>query len=197
MSIRFSSPIVPLGPRDGSSMMVSIDAAYQLSDEWSLSGWVSTNQRKLDSSTHSWLDLGTLNFAGSEQSWAGKSKDTGLALGLGVKGELTDEIKLGAKLQYSDDKSQFDMASRVAPNEPQFAPNSSLPIIEYKLTQLTLFGEYALDEQQGLRVDYRYEQIKNNDWSWNNHTDYAGTSVTQLGQESNHFIGVSYFNRGW
>ena len=79
----------------------------------------------------------------------------------------------------------------------QFAPNSSLPTIEYKLTTLTLFGEYALDEQQGLRVDYRYEQIKNNDWSWNNYTDYAGTTVTQLADESNHFIGVSYFYRGW
>lgn len=192
---------LPLGPRDGSSVMASVDAAYQLSDEWSLSSWVSANQRQLESSSHSWYDLDLSNYlsnySDSMQTWSGKTIDQGYALGLGLKGQATDEIKVGAKLQYSDDKSKFDMASLVAPVDLQFAPNSSLPTIEYKLTTLTLFGEYALDEQQGLRVDYRYEQIKNNDWSWNNYTDYAGTTVTQLADESNHFIGVSYFYRGW
>ncbi len=192
---------LPLGPRDGSFMMASVDAAYQLSDEWSLSGWVSANQRQLESSSHAWSDLDLsnylTNYSDSMQSWAGKTNDKGHALGVGVTGQPADEIKLGAKLQYSNDKSAFDMASRVAPADSQFSPHSSLPTIEYKLTTLTLFGEYALDEQQGLRVDYRYEQIKNNDWSWNNHSDYAGTSVTQLARETNHFIGVSYFYRGW
>lgn len=192
---------LPLGPRDGSSMLVSIDTAYQLSDEWSLSGWISTSQRKLESSSHAWYDLDLTNYlsnySDSMQSWSGKTTDQGYAVGLGLKGQATDELKLGAKLQYTDDKSEFDMASLAAPTDPQFAPDSSLPDIEYKLTTLTLFGEYALDEQQGLRVDYRYEQIKNNDWSWNNHSDYAGTTVTQLADESNQFIGVSYFYRGW
>ncbi len=192
---------LPLGVRDGSSRLVSIDASYQLSDEWSLSGWVSSSRRQLESSTQGWSDLDLSNYlsnySDSMQSWVGTSKDKGYALGLGIKGQPTDEIKLGAKLQYSNDRNRFDMSALSAPIDPLFAANGSLPSIEYRLSQLILFGEYAIDAQQEVRVDYRYERISNNDWSWNNHTDYAATTVTQLAKDDHHFIGIAYVYRGW
>jgi len=192
---------LPLGPREGDSLLASVDTAYQLSDEWSLNGWLSANRRALDASTHSWIDIDVANFAtaynDSQQTWSGESIDRGYALGLGVKGVPSDELKLGGSLQYSKDTSEFDMASIAPPADAQYAPASALPTIKYTLVQLKLYGEYALDEQQGMRLDYRYDRITNNDWTWNNHTDYFGTTVTQADNESNHYIGLSYYYRGW
>jgi len=192
---------LPLGPRDGDSVLASVDMAYPLSDEWSLNGWLSANRRSLEASSHSWIDIDVADFAtaynDSLQTWSGDSTDRGYALGVGVKGVPSDELKLGGSLQYSKDTSEFEMASITPPADAQYAPAAALPSIDYKLVQLKLYGEYALDEQQGVRMDYRYDRVTNNDWSWNNHADYAGTTVAQADHESNHYIGVTYYYRGW
>ncbi len=192
---------LPLGPRDGNTLLASIDSSYQLSDEWSLNGWLSVNRHRTEATSHSWIDINTANFAtayaGSLQTWEGQSEDSGFALGLGVKGLASDELKLGGSLQFSQDKSRFDMTSIDAPADFQYAPGASLPSIEYRSVQLKLYGEYALDEQHGLRMDYRYDRLTNNDWTWSNTADYDGTTVTQMAKDTNHFIGLSYYYRGW
>ncbi|WP_207063607.1 MtrB/PioB family decaheme-associated outer membrane protein [Motiliproteus sp. SC1-56] len=193
----------PLGPRDGDKLLLSLDGAYQLNDEWRINGWVSWRDYTLDTSTHGWQDLTSGDFAasytGSEQTWSGEQRDLGRAIGLGIEGLTGDEIKVGAKLQYSNDDSSFDMSVIDAPSDAQFAPAGSLPTIEYKTLQFRAFAEYPLDDwgNQGLRLDYQYERIENDDWTWNNHTGYDQTRVSQDSRESNHFIGLTYYYRGW
>ncbi len=183
-----------MGPSDGKSALVSLDAGYQLNDEWSLTAWVSANETSMQSSTHTYSFS---NKAGSEQTWAGDAEDSGVAYGLGVKGEPSELLKVGGQLQFSEDDSTFNMTSIVAPVDSAFAPASALPTITYKQVSLKLFGEYAMDEQRGVRLDYHYEKLKNDDWTWNNFNGYASTTVTQADEDSNSFIGLSYYYRGW
>lgn len=183
-----------MGPIDGSRHLVSLDAGYQLNDEWNLNGWISADQTKLNQRSRDASRTVPTSFA----EWGADSKNENVAVGFGVKGEPNDLMKVGLNLQFSEDKSQTPLyVTAVGSGGDNGVGTPSLPTVTYKKVELKLFTEYAMDEMQGVRLDYRYEKIKNDDWTMNNYVDYSATTITQLAKESNQYVGVSYYYRGW
>ncbi|WP_210394544.1 MtrB/PioB family decaheme-associated outer membrane protein [Motiliproteus sediminis] len=182
-----------LGPQDGTSWLASVDSGYALSDEWSLNGWISYSQAKLDQSSQQ-----TDRFDPNEYiQWGIDTEDTSVAIGAGLKGHPSDELEVGANVELARDRSKYPLYTIEVGTSGSPSPLANeLPTITYRRAMLKLYAEYDLDEHTGVRLDYRYDRVKNDDWMWSQF-NYTGTTVTQLPRESNHFIGLTYYYRGW
>jgi MtrB/PioB family decaheme-associated outer membrane protein len=176
------------GMRDGKGQLYSFDASYMVADNWKLNGWYSydySQARQLNSRTAT-----TSNKDNNLQ-------DTGNALGIGLRGDVTGQISIGADLEMSRNVSKYQQTLDAA----QTATISALlPDVQNKMTKLTLFSTYALDKNSEVRVSLVHERWTNNDWSWMlaNGTPWTfgtttdGTTVTAAGKQTSTFIGARY-----
>ena len=80
---------------------------------------------------------------------------------------LTESIGLGAAWKAIPDKLELglDVAYSEFTGNMDFAGSSSLPEIGSTLSTVNLHGTYQLKDNLSLRVDYRYEDYQENDWT--------------------------------
>lgn len=115
--------------------------------------------------------------------WDAKLKDTGRSVGLGAKGKAFGKLTLGANLQWTENKSQYPINSNV----PSYntgangAANGNrskqgLPDITTTMTRIGLYGEYPVQKNLDIRVDFIHQQWKSDDWTWMEWNS-AGTSL--------------------
>jgi MtrB/PioB family decaheme-associated outer membrane protein len=177
------------GPRKGEARFASLDATYALSEDWQVSAWVSRDETRLDQAVQKVTE--------PIFDWAARLRHRGDAVGVGLRGRPLSRLALGADLQYAHDRSEHAMEA-LTPGELD-----ALPDITYRLSSLTLFMDYTLRANSGVRLNYIYERTRTDDWTWNGsetmpqwvYTD--GTTVVQNPDEKVHFIGVSYYMRWW
>ena len=176
------------GLRDTGMQMASIDASYTLSDAWRLTGYVSRGKQ-------------TLN-AGHSTGYDATITDTNDSVGLGIVGKVSGRMRVGADLTYLNDvlkyyQVQDPLAS--AANADFLAASGGLPDVTYRLTQLKLFGEYALDKSSYLRLDLVHHKTRFNEWtySYNGVPYFYGdnTTITAKENQSVTMIGASYVYR--
>ncbi len=165
-----------LGPQNGEAYFASLDANYKISDDWDMSGWVSFNQtmikqRAMVSSTF--------------KEWDANLRHVGKAAGVTLKGKVTDSIKAAADLQRSEDTSVHGIMNGGA----------SLPDIEYRQWLLTLTGDYAIEENKGVKLKYGISHTDARDWTWQNMVYNDGTRVKIPDEEVAHFVGLSFYYR--
>jgi len=99
---------------------------------------------------------------------------------LGIKGLVAWQHQIGADIQYGKDKSTYginDVANTW--NDP--------PDIEYEYWRFNFYGEYVIDESSGIRADWIYTKIENDDWSWDDFQYADGTTVDLVDKESVNF----------
>ena len=190
-----------LGPRQGSSRLYSLDISYALSNDWQLTGWASLGKTNSEQAT-----CGAFNprdsfctVAASWIQWQANLDEQSKSFGLGLRGSPTRKIKLGADLQYADERNGFGFAVLDA---SAVALPAGLPSgIYYKSANLVSFLEYAMRQHEGWRLDYVYQRVRTNDWTWDL-VDSAGSSLYADGATVNlrkdasaRLVGLSYFYR--
>jgi len=168
-----------LGVRSGKARNYSVDAAYTFSETWQATAWLSRNDNRVDQASQVGAPTGQL--------WGAQLRNLGNAVGLGVRAKATSALEIGADLQYSAIRDEFEMQAITG------AAVDSLPAITTHQTSARLFGKYALQRNAGVRVDYVYDRFSTNDWTWTNWVYTDGTRVLQDPKQTVHFVGISYY----
>ncbi len=168
-----------LGPAEGMSHDLSLDASYQINRDWTLTGFFSRNQITREQATISTADP----FVGP---WRADIDMTGYAGGIGVRGNVARNWKAGVDLQYSYDKSSFDLSVTDGKNLYELGD------INYHRADIGVFAEHKLSQNGTLKMRYGLSYMNNNDWAYDNFVYADGTIVRIPHQEIAHFVGVSY-----
>ncbi len=177
-----------LGPRDSSAFLVSIDANYKIAYEWNLSAWISRSNTNMNLATNC-SSLGECGNVVSATDWVADLDQNNNAVGLGLRGMVTDNIKVSIDTQFSIDESEYEIETIGG------TPLSDLPDITYKNLTITLSADYSISEFSSLRFKYGYDWTIANDWTWEGWTYADGTTVTIPSKQDTHFIGITYEHR--
>ncbi len=177
-----------LGPRDGSAFLVSLDANYQIADEWNLTAWISHSDTKVDQAT----SCSTTSICGgtiASTEWFADLTQKNTALGLGLRGKVTDRMEVGIDTQISFDQSEYEVETIGG------TPLSDLPDIDYHHLRISLFADYSINENSRLRFKYGYDWYRAEDWTWEGFTYANGTTVDIPTTQDTHTIGIAYNHR--
>jgi len=190
----------PYGLRDGSQAVYSIDAAYAITESWSVNAWYTRDHTEA-------TQLGQRNASGgaAEAVKEAKLEDTGDTFGVGVRGVLMPKLKAGADLLYSKNVNRYPETITPVGAGTTFPTSSGvtgapLPDITNKLTRVNLFATWSLQKNADLRFDYIHERWQTDDWSWlfadgtpfTYGTTTDGTQVVQSSKQNADFVGVRY-----
>jgi MtrB/PioB family decaheme-associated outer membrane protein len=174
------------GLQSGRADLLSLDASYQLSDNWLVSGWYSHNVNDARFNNSSVTTNPTRNRA---------QNDVGSALGLNLTGAITGTTKVGAELTWSNDRTSFAQS-----NSNGTATGVVAPDISSRVTRLKLFANHSLQKNSELRFDLVHERWQTNDWQWTfvgglpwqYGTATDGTSVITTPTQHSTFAAVRY-----
>jgi MtrB/PioB family decaheme-associated outer membrane protein len=175
------------GLRDTSVHFYNVDAVYALSPTWKFTAYASHGEQTLrvDHSTGYQLDF----------------EDTTDSLGFGIAGKASSRLQLGGDFTYINERNKYDQTlDRLgsAANAAFLAANG-LPDVTYRLLQLKLYGEYAVQKNAYVRVNFIHYRSKLNEWTWGyNGVPFSysdNTTVTAQPNQNVSFIGVSYVYR--
>lgn len=179
--------------------VASLDAGYAINSDWSVDAWFShdvTEAKQLG-----WRE-GTTSQA--ELDKESNLKDTGNSVGLAVKGQINPKLKIGADVQWTRLRSQYDqtLTDTDAGSSVIYLSTTggALPDITSTATQIKLFAEYALKKNADLRVDLIHERWKTDDWTWRFSDGTAfrygtttdGTTVVTDPKQNTTFVGLRY-----
>lgn len=191
----------PYGMRDGTAQLYSVDASYTFNDAWRLNGWATYDRNNAHQVNSRATNAGTVATAEKDYNL----EEAGSSLGLGLRGDVTGKVKVGADLQWTRNISKYqeDRTLLSAGADLPAAFTAPLPDNESILVKLTLFSEYALDKQSNLRVNVIHERWKTNDWSWMfaDGTPFAyrgalaggdGTTVTANQEQISNSLNIRY-----
>lgn len=200
----------PFGLRDGNATLLSLDASYAFNENWNMTAWISQDKTKARLLGARW-DRVTENYEVDKESHL---KDVGKSLGLGLRGNVSGKLKIGADMQLTRNNS--DYLDTVTTNGPgSLLPDGgipggttsrgtvALPNIENKLAKLNLFAIYAIQKNADIRVDLIHERWQTDDWTWkfSNGAPFTygtttdGTSVTTDPKQVSNFASIRYIYR--
>ncbi|MDH5749851.1 MAG: MtrB/PioB family outer membrane beta-barrel protein, partial [Rhodospirillales bacterium] len=169
-----------LGPEEGGTHNASIDASYQLNPDWSLTGFVSLNEITREQIT---VDKRTPTANGV---WTADLRNIGYAGGVGIQGMPKTGFKLGADLQYTYDKQEYELSG---PTHPTL---TDLPDIDYHQFDLKLSADYSVSKNGSVKLGYNLTYLKNNDWIYDLDVSSEGSLYELPDNGFSHFIGASY-----
>ncbi len=168
-----------LGPRQGEARNYTVDASLNFSERWQGSAWYSHYDTKLDQASRT----------SAGQLWAAALRSLGESFGLGLRGKPYARLEIGADLSHSDIDDEYRQQAITG------APITSLPDVNTQLTRVNLYAKYGLQKNSGVRLDYVYDRVKTDDWTWTTWTYTDGTTLTQAPVQKVNFLGVSYYYR--
>ena len=188
------------GPSKGTAQFLSGDLVYKINDNWNMTTWLS--REKLEARQTSRASFNAVaaivgppavaTIPAYTVDWSADIRDTSTAIGIGVKGALRGNLRVGADLSGSYDVAEHGqtLVSTTGSN-----PNMTSPGFFYRQASLKLFADYALERNSGIRVNLNVDRRRNNDWTWQNWTYSDGTSVKNVPYEKTTFVGISYYYR--
>lgn len=184
------------GPTSGKAHNYSIDASFTISPAASVNTWYSRNDSRSAQRTCSSIQVvaatGVMTCNAPQNALAVNLRNMGDSFGVGARGKPTDRLEVGADLSYSDINDEYRERSTNNVALPAGAP---LPDVSTKLTSIKAWLKYAIDKSSGIRLQYVYDKVQTNDWTWTNFTYSDGTRVFQDPNQKVHFVGVSYYYR--
>ncbi len=185
-----SRTVLGMGPNNGKARNYAVDGSYRFSPEWQATAWYSRNETRADQATCATLTVDAVTGAMTcPASQAANLRNVGDAFGLGLHGKPLERMEIGTDVSYSDINDEYRQRALTG------AAVTSLPDVSTKLTSLKVFAKYAIQKNAGIRLNYIYDRVSTNDWTWTNFTYSDGTSVFQNPNQKVHFVGVSYFYR--
>lgn len=181
---KFTAPTV-YALRDTKMSLYSLDGSYVLSDAWSFNAYLSQGRQKLNQARPAGYVL------------AFDNKTT--SFGVGFAGKPGEKLDLGGALSFVNDKNVYDQSLDPGASlntAALLAATGGLPAIEFRRTELRLFGRYALGKTSALRLDAIHQRSKFNDWSYAYNDvpfTYGDNTTLTLQQLQNvTFLGVTY-----
>jgi MtrB/PioB family decaheme-associated outer membrane protein len=163
----------------------AVDVGYVMSDAWKLNAYTSYGRQSRDS--------------GHSTGYDALVTDRAVSLGAGIAGKATGRLQVGADLLWIQDTlvySQTADAFASPANVALLANTGGLPDVTYKLLQLKLYGEYAVQKNAHVRLDLIHYRSFFNEWTYNfNGTPYLYSDNTTLGAKERQivtFVGASY-----
>lgn len=178
-----------MGPSTGKAQNYAIDATYTVSTALQATAWYSRNDTRSDQATCAVNVNVTTGAMTCPTSQAANLRNVGDSFGVGLRGKPMERLELGADFSYSDINDEYRQRALAG------AAIASLPDVSTKLTSLKAFAKYAIQKNAGVRLNYVYDRVNTNDWTWTNFTYLDGTRVFQNPNQKVHFIGVSYYYR--
>jgi MtrB/PioB family decaheme-associated outer membrane protein len=180
----FSGPTMH-GLRDTGMHTLSVDAAYVLSDQWKLTGYWSTGDQ-------------LLHVAQGAGGYDGGLRVINNTIGLGAVGKPYGRFGVGGNVTYTKDVSKYAMNADdgvSANNAAQLG--IGLPDVVYHLIKLNLYGEYALEKNSYVRLDFLHQRSFLSDWQWGNPGgmpfNYSdGTTISAKQSQTVTFVAASY-----
>ena len=176
------------GLSEATQSTYSVDASFRVSEEWSLSGYASTGKSTYD--------------VAHSSAYMMKAKDTSTAFGAALKGKISDRMRLSADLTFASDKVKYPQEldqNASAANIAYLTLTGGLPDVTYKVTRLTLKGDYDLNKQSTIRALIGYEKSNFNEWTWqwNGNSFLYSDNTTVSAQEDQNvtFVGLTYTYR--
>jgi MtrB/PioB family decaheme-associated outer membrane protein len=184
---RYDTPSA-YGVREAGLSQLSLDWNYAVNDNWGLTGFISRGQQELDQARPGAAYMAFDN--------------TSNALGIGLNGRISSKWEVGGSLSYLQDKNVYAQtldATADLGSAALLAATGGLPTIDFRQTQLRLFGKYTIDKQSNVRLDFLYQHSRWNDWAYSyNGTPYVysdGTTVNYQTSQNVGYLGVSYTKR--
>lgn len=170
-----------LGSQKGSARNYSIDAAYIFSERWQANAWFSRNETRIDQASRT---------PEPRIPWSARLENISTAFGVGVNGKPHDKIDIGANFEFSDITDKFKQSIVEVACCPG---NTPVPNVNFQLSRLRLFTDYAVQRNFGLRLDYILDYFKTNEWTWDRWTYTDGTRLTQDTNQLVNFLGLSAY----
>lgn len=172
------------GVHEGKADLYSIDANYQISENWQTTGWLS----------YSLTGTRLVNYIAASNNKMGQQEDVSSAVGINLTGSLGSKTKVGADVSYSRDKSNFDQS---------YSNGTTLynvPEITSELTRIKLFANYAMQKNADLRFEVTHEYWRTDDWQWmyssglpwQYGTTTDGTTVFSEARQSSTWLSMRY-----
>jgi MtrB/PioB family decaheme-associated outer membrane protein len=181
---RYSAP-TEHGLRDTSMRLYSVDVAYALSAAWKLTGYASRGRQTV--------------HAGHSTGYDAALQDTNDSAGLGLIGRLAQRAQAGVDLTWLNDNLKYDQRQdplASAANAAFLAASGGLPDVTYRLLRLRLFGEYGVQKNAFVRLNFIHQRTFFNEWTYNfNGTPFLFADNTTLSAQQNqsvNFVGLSY-----
>jgi MtrB/PioB family decaheme-associated outer membrane protein len=187
----------PYGLREGEATLFSLDAVYSLTENWQVSAWYSRDNTEA-------TQLGFRNASPVEAEKRANLEDTGDNVGLGLRGRLMTQLRVGGDFLYSKNVNRYP--ETLTPPTAGYPAGvvGPLPDITNKLVRLNLFASYAVRKNTEVRLDYTHERWRSDDWSWyfaDRTTPFTygtatdGTTVIDPKRQTADFVGVRFIHR--
>ncbi|MGH8764946.1 MAG: MtrB/PioB family decaheme-associated outer membrane protein [Burkholderiales bacterium] len=194
-----------LGMTDGSGRLFSADAEFAITDAWQATAFISRNDTRSNMSVCRASTTAPSPLADSQsycpntaanESWDGRLRTLGDAVGFGLRGKPNDHWELGANLQYYRDRSE----QRINVLSPGAAAADSFPNSNQDRFTLNLYSNYKIDKSSKIRLSFIHDRFKTDDWTWTsfvygsgaNPAATDGTTISQQPVQNVSFIGLSY-----
>ncbi len=200
----YASGAQPQGLKEGKAQLFSVDGTYTYSDKWQVNAWYSRDE----------YEARILGFREANNGAANAQKDarlreTGDTIGIGVRGEAMPRLSVGGNLEWQRTVSRNRQDITLLGAGAVFPTVGGvtlvpLPDIHNRTTRLKLFGQYALNKNSDVRVDFMHERWRGDEWIWRRAdgapfvygtTTVDGTVTNPPLRESSNFLGVRYIYR--
>jgi MtrB/PioB family decaheme-associated outer membrane protein len=175
------------GLRHNNMYNFSLDASYQVSENWRVNAYASDGERAL--------------LTGHSSDYDALYKDTSTTFGVGFSGTPFGSLKVGGDLMALRDVLKYHETPRAGisgANLTLLNTVGDLPDVKYSMLRLKLYGEYQLNKSALVRVNYIYNRTFFNEWTYdgvNNGFPFLfsdNTTITAKQTQSVNFIGAAY-----
>jgi len=176
-----------LGVKKAARRHVSADAAVHVARTWDVTAFVSHDRT---AQRHNGCDgiSSTGAACAAADLWNAELVNRGVAAGLGVRGQASRRVGVGADVQTSYDKGQFHQSGTPV--------TETVGDVYYRPLTVSGFADLALTRDSGVALSATYDRRRTNDWSWVGWTYADGTTLYQDPNEEVVFVGARY-HRTW
>ena len=169
------------GLQESGMSLFGLDATWSVNDKWKLTGYASHGEQTLRVRHNT--DTGSL-------------KNTSDTFGMGLTGNPSARLQVGADLSYTSETDRYDQWSTSNATNTFLATSGGLPDVQYRLTTLKLFAKYALEKNSDLTFSLIHQRTRLKEWTWNNRDipfTYSDNTTVSTDQNQNFtFFGVVY-----
>ena len=174
------------GLRNGGMTLIGVDATYQVTDKWRLTGYTSWGDQTMSSQ--------------DRPNYVADIKNGNTTWGFGVLGKPTGTLDVGASVTRTADNTKYTLSTDPSMSAANVAQTAiGLPPTFFSDTRYSAFAKYAMTKSSDVRLDVTYVQNKLQEWSWGYKGvpfRYSDNSTMTINPDQHvTFVGGSYIYR--
>lgn len=177
----------------------TLDGQYTFAEDLHFNAFYTWSRATQDQAGRAFASVATSPDLAADpaRNWAVNSKTTDGTAGIGLKwtpfGKTFD---LGAQYLYNQGRTAIDSFAGAA-----LAAPGPLPDVRARLNSLQLYGKWQYSKNLALRLNYWYQNLSTDNWSYDGATPVSSNNVLLSGQSSPNYranvIAVALTYSGW